>query len=166
MSEAPALRDSTVQYVVVVTCVVLRYEKNGELQVLILKRSNDESEGPGLWTIPGGKVIKKDWGEGTQNTNTHTVWVGMLERAIKREIKEETCIAVRRAYLLPGREKVFLRKDGTPTLVVTFVAPCTRRTKVKLGKESTAYAWIPLEHLKRYTFIGNVQDDIRFASKL
>lgn|SRR3989338_4513511 len=150
-------------YALVATCVVLRHEKNGEMHALILKCSNDESEGSGLWTIPGGKVIRKDWGGA--KPKTHTVWTGVLECAIKREIKEETGIAVRRAYLLPEREKIFLRKDGTPTLVIPFVASCNQRTKVKLGKESTAYAWVSRKDLKRHTFIGNVRDDIAFVFK-
>ena len=72
------------KYVEVVTCAVFSKSADGRLQALILKRSNKEKEGPGLWTIPGGKIERKDWGKEIQTGNT-PVFEGVLDRATTRD---------------------------------------------------------------------------------
>ena len=149
------------RYVVVVTCVVLQKSKKGAWRLLILKRPANESEGPGLWTIPGGRVDPRDWGRAQKTDDGRRVWMNILKRACKREILEETGLTVREVIVMPGREKIFIRRDGTPTLVIVFrcfVAPSSEAKRTK-----TACRWVAPSELGGYKFIGNVPDDIRFA---
>ncbi|MFY9462383.1 MAG: NUDIX hydrolase, partial [Candidatus Sungiibacteriota bacterium] len=118
------------------------------------------------WTIPGGRVRLSDLGEPLKIKGvSHNIWLGAkaLERAILREIKEEAGIKVEFAFPLPGREKIFTRKDGTPTLVLVYWTVCIPSTAVALGGEATAHRWVKEEELVHYEFIGNVRDDIRAA---
>ena len=112
-------------YLLVVTCVVFRYHPRHGLQALLLKRSLCEKEGPGLWTVPGGKVDKKDHGVPLPGLS-HTLFLGSLERAMAREILEETGIVLSEEEFTPlkNRNTVFIRQDGTPTMVLTYVAFC------------------------------------------
>ncbi len=150
-------------YVVVVTCVVLRKDQGCELQALILKRGDEESEGPGLWTIPGGKVIKDDWGDPIRTPSGYMVWPGVLSRAMAREIFEETGIETLPENLiyLQGGDVVFVRKNGVPTLVVTYALFYEGNPKkVRLDKSATAYKWVREEELPAHPCIGDVAERI------
>lgn len=148
--------------IVVVTCVVLWKKQNGVTRALILKRSAEEQEGPGLWTIPGGKVRDVDMGE-PRETPSHRIWRGVLERALVRELQEETGIRAEPGHFFPLKEgdSVFERKDGTPTLVTTHYLFFWNKPHVRLDKGATRYLWASEEELEKYQFIGGVRDDIK-----
>lgn len=148
--------------IVVVTCVVLWKEQNGVTRALILKRSAEEQEGPGLWTIPGGKVRDVDLGE-PKETSSHRIWRGVLERALVREVYEETGISVEPEHFFPLKEgdSFFERKDGTPTLVTTHYVFFWNKPDVRLDKDATGYLWASEEELEKYLFIGGVRGDIK-----
>ena len=151
-------------YVLVVTCVVLREDSKNGLQALVLKRSETESEGPGLWTIPGGKVVEKDWGNPHLTQSSHTVWREVLRRAVLRELLEETGIEASPEGLvyLQGGDIVFKRRTGIPTLVVTFAHFFEGSPKeVRLDDSATAYAWVGEEELNEYPCIGDVTERIK-----
>lgn len=152
------------KYTIVVTCVLLKKGNDGKKRALILKRSSREKEGPGLWTIPGGRLKVCDWGSGIRlcgsSRNHKKAWMNILSRAIRREIKEEAGRRVPKVVLFLGREKVFLRKDKTPTLVLVFQARVSPKTRARTGKESTGFCWVTENELDRYDFIGNVKSDL------
>lgn len=150
--------------IVVVTCVVLWKKQNGVTRALILKRSKEEQEGPGLWTIPGGKVRDIDLGE-PKETASHRIWHGVLERALVRELQEETGISAEPENFFPLKEgdSVFERKDGTPTLVTTHYLFFWNKPDVRLDKGATKYLWASEEEIEKYPFIGGVRDDIKRA---
>lgn len=152
-------------YTIVVTCVILYQNPDGTLETLILKRGAKEEEGPGLWTIVGGKVEREDWGEAKKTRDGHTVWNGVLERAMKREGLEEIGVELESVSLLPNNnDAVFERKDKTPTLVLRFYAFAGEKFAVKSRKEIKGYAWVGKDELddpNTYRFIGNVREDIQ-----
>jgi len=149
------------KYTVVVTCVLLKRGSDGRKRALILKRSSKEKEGPGLWTIPGGRLKVRDWGNRIKlSGSSNKVWVNILSRTIRREIREEAGIRVSKVELFQGREKVFLRKDKTPTLILVFKACVPSKTRARTGKESTGFCWVTESELDKYELIGNVKSDI------
>lgn len=152
-------------YSIVVTFVVIKKRKDGSLETLILKRSEKEEIGPGLWTIPGGKVEPCDWTPLKQKGSTHALWVHALQNACARELKEETALNARRFNFLAGSEVIFLRRDGTPTMVFHFWIRKSRWGVVRLGKDNVAYRWVRPRELKHYRFIGNVKQNILYATK-
>lgn len=151
-------------YIVVVTCIILRRNQNGKIEALIIKRSDEETEGPGLWTIPGGKVEREDWGN-PRLTSTGRAWTGVLERAMAREILEEVGIKVCKFFVMENIDVVFVRCDGKPTLVFRFWTSCSNKTQVRLGSDSTDDTWVPPNELSNYQFIGNVREDIEAAMR-
>lgn len=152
-------------YLIVVTCVVIRKRKDGSLETLILKRSEKEEIGSGLWTIPGGKVEACDWTPLKQKGSTHALWVHALRNACARELKEETALNARQFNFLAGSEVIFLRRDGTPTMIFRFWIHKSRWGVVRLRKDNIAYRWIGMRELKNYRLIGNVKQNIIYALK-
>lgn len=150
-------------YILVVTCVVIRNKPGADPKVLIIKRSRNEKEGPGLWTIPGGKIEPPDWVKLNTSGLTHEVWVGALERGCRRELWEETNLMASKLNFLAGEECLFFRKSGKPTVVFRFWTQRTRWGKVHLDKNGTAHRWITSKDLDNYKFIGNVKNDIHIA---
>lgn len=154
--------EETTGYIVVVTCVVVRTKRDAQAETLIIKRSDMEDEGPGLWTVPGGKLEEEDWGKPVSSAS-NSVQTGVLERAVLREVKEETGVSVEAPLYLKERGVVFVRTDGMPTAVVKFCALCREDAFVSLGAGAVAYAWVSGDELDHYQFIGNVKDDIKVA---
>ncbi len=152
-------------YVLVVTCVVL-CRILGHTRALILKRDEEEEEGPGLWTIPGGRVEEADWGEPARS-GSHTVWQGILARAAAREVREETGIfASPDMFSRPGKDDVvFIRKNGMPTLVLRNTLALAKEPVVMVGDGATGYRWICEEEISAYRFIGRVGETIRAAMR-
>lgn len=151
--------------ILVATAVVLCKSQNGRMRALILKRSKDEEEGGGLWTIPGGKVSYADLGEPQGTADHNRQWRMVLERALARELREEAGVTAdpELFYPLAGGDLIFKRKDGTPTLVTTHYLLLLNKPEVLLNQDAVAYAWVTEDELERYQFIGDVAGDIRRA---
>ncbi len=162
---ANAFRKRKNLYVVVVTCAILHKNSDGKIEGLILKRSMDEKEGPGLWTIAGGKVERIDWGVPIRTKGGKHVYCSVLERAMRREIFEETGLDLKKVSLFRASNLVFIRTDGTPTIVFRFYAWCKDKSAVQIKDESTDYAWITEAELDNYTFIQNVGEDLRMIMR-
>src|SRR3989338_1799780 len=129
--------------ILVATCVVLRQSQDDRTRALILKRRMDETAGPGLWTLPGGKLEQAALGE-PQVAADHTQWRWVLERTREREVREETGIRARpeQFYPLQGGDLIFKRKDGTPCLVTTHYLLLCGTPAIRLGDGATKYAWV------------------------
>ncbi|MBI2121514.1 MAG: NUDIX domain-containing protein [Candidatus Sungbacteria bacterium] len=155
----PKLKD----YVLVVTCVVIRKVRGKGPKVLIIKRSMREKEGPGLWGIPGGRITPADWIKLDSEGLSHELWVGALKRACCRELKEETSLMAPVLNLLVGEERLFFRKSGEPSVFFTFWTQKTQWGKVCLDKGGLVYKWISPKDLEKYSFIGDVKNIIKIA---
>jgi 8-oxo-dGTP pyrophosphatase MutT (NUDIX family) len=132
----------------------------GDGRVLIVKRAPSEKNYPNRWILPGGKLTTDDYLH--LKPNSDGLWYNVLEKALKREIKEETNLDVDTVdYLI---DMAFIRGDGIPTLIVA----CTCDFKcgeVKLPPELTEYAWVNLEEAKNYDLITGVYEELQLAFK-
>ncbi|MDP2820873.1 MAG: NUDIX domain-containing protein [bacterium] len=72
---------------VAITAIVV---KDGKF--LITRRSPTKRRFPGMWTVPGGKMETSDYLKLPKDTEFY--WYNVLERTLKREIKEEVGIDI------------------------------------------------------------------------
>ena len=61
-------------------------EKNGKF--LIVKRSNSEKAFPGKWTVPGGKLVYREYKDLPYKTD-FPQWYSMMDWLVRKEVREE-----------------------------------------------------------------------------
>ncbi len=144
-------------HIILATAVI---EKEGKY--LILKRSEREVVAPGSWTIPGGKVVRHEYENLAQDPD-HDGWNDILDRTLRKEIKEEAGIEVGELHYLSNR--VFIRPDDIPVVNVSYWSNYSRG-EVRSGKDITDFAWVAPEELKNYNIIPIVLERIKAAHKI
>ena len=90
---------------------------NDEGKFLIAKRSDNLKNFAGKWTVPGGKLEKKDYFNRPPDTKGNQ-WYNVIEDSLKREVKEEVGLdLLDMEYLV---SLAFIRHDGIPAVVLSF----------------------------------------------
>ncbi|MCW1297015.1 MAG: NUDIX domain-containing protein [Candidatus Parvarchaeota archaeon] len=116
-------------------------------RILILRRSSTEDVFKEEWDIPGGKI---KFGEEP-------------EKALQREIKEETGIKVK--IIRPVRIWTFF-KENRKTQVIGITLLCRYSGgKIKLSKEHDDYKWIKPEDIGKYKIHEGIKKDVKEALK-
>lgn len=146
--------DKKVHYVVVTGIVI----KDGKY--LIAKRNENEAAFPGLWTVPGGKLTKDDYINEPKHTGDS--WYNVLEKDLKREVKEEVGLEVENIRYLTSL--VYIRSDNIPTLIISLYCDYAGG-EVKLSEELVEYAWIGAEELGQYKFVPGLKEEIELVDK-
>lgn len=148
--------DSNKAHYVAATVIVV---KDGKY--LITKRASTKDDFGGRWTVPGGKLEKKDYINSEKESKYQ--WYNVLEKLAKREVKEETNLEIEKIDYVTSL--VFIRKDGVPALVISLYADY-KSGEVKLGEEETDYAWVTLEEAKNYDLIEGIYEEIEMLDKI
>lgn len=107
--------------------------KNGK--ILILKRSLDKKYWPGLWNLPGGEL---EFGE-------------KLEDTVKREVKEETGLAVKLTGKLIDTFIYLNQKEKKQTVVIAYEC-ANPKGKIKLDVAHIDYRWINKNNWKKFKY--------------
>ena len=115
--------------------------KNGK--ILILKRTKEEDYFKEMWDIPGGRI---NFGE-------------MPEKALKREVKEETGLEIE--VVKPVRVWSFF-KNKEKTQVVGITMLCKYKSgEVKLSEEHRKFKWINPKEIESYNVHEGIKKDIK-----
>ena len=129
---------------------------------LIVRRALDKKLWPGRWTVPGGGLEVDDYINTPPNTKSNA-WYFVLERTLRREIKEEVDFEVGEVkYLL---DLAFIRPDNIPVLTLSFYAPW-KSGEVKLSSENIDYKWVAVDELKSYDLIEGILEEIVMVDKI
>jgi len=72
---------------VAITAIIVKDDK-----YLITRRSPRKKRFPGMWTVPGGKMETSDYLKLPKDTEHY--WYNVLERTLRREVKEEVGIEI------------------------------------------------------------------------
>ncbi len=136
---------------VVITAIIV---KNGKY--LITRRSKKKKRFPGMWTVPGGRLDANDYLKLKKDTEHY--WYNVLERTLRREIKEEVGIDIDNIGYVTSLATV--HTDGAPSIVISCDADYTGG-RVKLQKDETdKYAWVSLSEAKTHNLIDGIYDEI------
>ena len=98
-------------------------------KLLIIKRTNDDIQKPGIWEIPGGRIDKKE----------------DLIKGLIREVKEETNLDIK--VIKPLNFQEFIRDDKQKIKMTIFLCKALNND-VKLSKEHTNFEWIYIDDAK------------------
>ena len=136
---------------VAITAIIVKNNK-----FLIIRRSPNKKRFPGMWTVPGGKMETSDYLKLPKDTEFY--WYNVLERTLKREIKEEVGIEVDNVEYVTSLATV--HEDGSPSLVISCMADYVSG-EINLQKEETYdFAWVSLEEAKKYKLIDGIYDEL------
>lgn len=148
------MKEEKAHYVVATAIIV----KDGKY--LITKRAPHEKAFPNQWTVPGGKLEKADYINTKKDTNSH--WYNVLEKALRREVKEETSLEIKDIEYLTSL--TFIRPDNVPTLILSFYANYISG-EIELDEDHTEYKWVTLEEAKDYQLIEGIWEELEMLDK-
>jgi len=141
---------------VAITAIIVKDKK-----YLIIRRSKNKKRFPGMWTVPGGKLETGDYLLLPKDTKEY--WYNVLERTLRREVKEEVGIEIDNIEYVTSLATV--HKDGSPSLVISCLADYTSG-KIKLQpEESDDFAWVDLKEAKKYKLIDGIYDELVMAEQ-
>lgn len=134
---------------------------SGQAKYLITQRSFQKKAFPGKWTVPGGGLEIDDYINTPKDVAGQ--WYFALTKSLRREIKEEVNLELRKLnYLL---DLTFIRPDKVPVLVLSFWA-FYKSGKIKLDDDSIDYKWVTLREAKKYDLIPGIYGEIKMVDKL
>lgn len=133
---------------VIVNGVVFKEDK-----VLVSQRSWEEAHEPGKWTIPGGKVEREN-----------DVTFHILEKNVKKEIKEETGVEVEDKMVIVTNNSFIRPSDNQHVVAIVF--KCTYKSGEPKPLEDTIDCkWVTEEEVMKMEFPPSVQNYILEAFK-
>lgn len=141
---------------VAITAIII---KDGKY--LITRRSANKKRFPGMWTVPGGKMETSDYLKLPKDTEFY--WYNVLERTLRREVKEEVGIDIDNIEYVTSLATV--HEDGSPSLVISCVADYVSG-EIKLQvEENDQFEWVGLEESKKYQLLDGIYDEFIMVEK-
>jgi len=145
--------DTANQYLheVAITAIIV---KDGKF--LITRRSPNKRRFPGMWTVPGGKMETSDYLKLPKDTEFY--WYNVLERTLRREVKEEVGIDIDNIQYVTSLATV--HGDGAPSLVISCSADYISGEIELQAEENDEFAWVSLEEAKNYQLLDGIYDEL------
>lgn len=150
----PEYKEHLAHYVVVTGIVV----KDGKY--LVSKRSEEEDNFPGFWTVPGGKLETKDYMQREKDTSVQ--WYNVLEDLLRREVREEVGVEIKNINYVTSL--VYIRSDGIPALIISLYADWASG-EVALEDSMTDYKWVTLGEAKELELIEGIYEELEILDK-
>lgn len=136
---------------VAITAIIV---KDGKY--LITRRSPSKRRFPGMWTVPGGKMETDDYLKLPKDTEFY--WYNVLERTLRREVKEEVGIDIDNIEYVTSLATI--HGDGSPSLVISCVADYVSGEIKLQTEENDQFAWVNLEEAKNYQLLDGIYDEL------
>ncbi|HSX47941.1 MAG TPA: NUDIX domain-containing protein [Candidatus Nanoarchaeia archaeon] len=141
---------------VAITAMIVKNEK-----YLIIRRSATKKRFPSMWTVPGGKLETDDYT--TLPKDTTDYWYNVLERTLRREVKEEVGIEIKNIEYVTSLAAV--HADGAPSLVISCIADYESGEVTLQKEEADQLAWVSLDEAKDYDLIDGIYDELVMAEQ-
>ena len=148
--------DEQKTHYIVVTGIII---KDGKY--LIAKRAPFEKAFPNQWTVPGGKLEKKDYINRKKDTSAH--WYNIFEDLLRREVKEEVNLEIDNIRYLTSL--CYIRPDNIPTIIISLFADA-KEGEIALCNALTEYAWVTLEETKSYKLIEGIYEELEMLDRV
>ena len=139
---------------VAITAIIV---KDGKY--LITRRAQSKKRFPGMWVVPGGKLETDDYINLPKDTKDY--WYNVLEKVLRREVKEEVGIEINNITYVTSLATV--HGDGNPSLVISCMADWQDGEVILQEGETDAYEWVSIEDAKNYNLIDGILDELVMA---
>ncbi|MCL5090606.1 MAG: NUDIX domain-containing protein [Patescibacteria group bacterium] len=139
---------------VAITAIIVKDNK-----YLIERRSPSKKRFPGKWTVPGGRMETDDYLKLPKDTKFY--WYNVLERTLKREVKEEVGLEIDNIEYVTSLARV--HEDGAPSLVISCMADSVSGEVTLQEGETDQFAWVTLKEAKDYDLIDGIYDELWMA---
>ncbi|MFA5987352.1 MAG: NUDIX domain-containing protein [Candidatus Paceibacterota bacterium] len=158
--------ENTKLHEIVITAIVVKPSRpddglGGEGKFLITRRSAAKKRFPLMWTVPGGRLETADYINLPKDTKEY--WYNVLEKTVRREVKEETGLDISDVEYVTSLATV--HADGTPSLVISCMAKYAGGDIVFQEGESVEAAWVNLEEARGYDLIDGIYDELAMANE-
>ena len=128
---------------------------------LLLQRNFNKKAFPGKWTVPGGGLTTEDYI--TSPASGAGQWYHAVENALRREVKEETNLAMGKLNFLV--DITFIRPDGVPVVILSYWADW-QSGEVGLDEDNVNYVWANLDEAKNYDLIEGILEEIEMVDRI
>lgn len=142
---------------VAITAIII---KDGKY--LITRRAASKRRFPGMWTVPGGKLETKDYIDLPKETKDY--WYNVLEKVLKREVKEEVGLDIKNIEYVTSLATV--HGDGAPSLVISCLADYAGGEVVLQEGETDQFDWVDLAEAKNYELLDGIYDELVMANNM
>jgi len=129
---------------------------------LITKRAAHEKAFPNKWTVPGGKLVRKEY-ESLPYKTPYPQWYNMMDWLVRKEVREEAGIEIEKPEYLT--DLLFIRPDGYPVVTLSYWARY-KSGDVKLNGEMSDFAWVTAEEAKKYDLIEGIAEEIAEVGRI
>lgn len=136
---------------VAITAIIV---KDGKY--LITRRDKHKKRFPGGWTVPGGKMETSDYLKLPKDTSDY--WYNVLERTLRREVKEEVGLEIDNIEYVTSLATV--HADGSPSLVISCMADYVSGDVRLQEGETDACAWVSLEEAKTHPLLDGIYEEL------
>jgi 8-oxo-dGTP pyrophosphatase MutT (NUDIX family) len=141
---------------VVITAIVVKDDK-----YLVMQRSPNEKKFPSRWTVPGGKLTTADYIHLLKDTPDY--WYNVLERTLRREVKEEANIDIKNIRYVTSLADA--REGEDPSLVISCLADYVSG-EVIMDESMTDFRWVDLAEAKQIDLIEGIYEEIEIADRM
>lgn len=148
--------DQNYLHEVAITAIIVKGQK-----YLIIRRSKSKKRFPGMWTVPGGKLETSDYTSLPKDTKDY--WYNVLEKTLKREVKEEVGVEIDNIEYITSLATV--HADGNPSLVISCLADYKSGEIILQPEEVDNFAWVNLEEAKSYELLDGIYDELIMAER-
>lgn len=146
--------ENKILFEVVTTAIIV---KDGKY--LITRRSPNKKRFPSMWTVPGGKLETNDYINLPKETKDY--WYNVLEKVLKREVKEEVGLEIENIEYVTSLATVHV--DGNPSLVISCIADYVSGEVILQESETDKFEWVSLEEAKNFDLIDGIYDELVMA---
>ena len=141
---------------VVITAIVVK-----DNRYLILQRSGSEKKFPLRWTVPGGKLTTEDYINLEKDTPYY--WYNVLERTLRREVKEEAGIEIKNIRYVTSLADYYENEE--PTLVISCLADFADGDVI-LDASMVDFRWVTTKEAKGVDLIEGIYDELVLAERM
>ena len=139
---------------IAITAIVVKDDK-----YLITRRSPNKKRWPGQWTVPGGRLEVSDYTSWPKDT--HGYWYNVLEKTLRREVKEEVGLEIKDITYVTSLATV--HEGSSPSLVISCMAEWAGGEVTLQKEECDEFAWVTTEDAKNYKLIDGIEDELAMA---